>query len=158
MIYVKSESMNLVPNSSVVIDAKLAVYSTVGSPAEIQSQVDSFWQQSQAGVVLYAPFLWVSETTSVIRFLDKNELLKQDDVLNALDILTAVNVRLVPETSLRSKAYEWAERLGQARAYDAFYLALAEDNDLVLWTADARLVNRARQLKIDWVKWVGDVA
>ena len=149
--------MNLVPNSSIVIDANLAVYQVVGSPTEIQSHIEAFWQQSQEGVLLYAPFLWVSETTSVIRFLNKNGLLRQNDALAALDILTALNVRLVSEISLRRKAYEWAERLGQARAYDAFYLALAEDRGLNLWTADVKLANRAQQLKVDWVCWVGDI-
>jgi predicted nucleic acid-binding protein len=52
-------------------------------------------------------------------------------------------------------AYEWAERLGQSKAYEAydgFYLALAQRLDVELWTADTRLESRARQIGITWVR------
>lgn len=66
---------------------------------------------------------------------------------------------VVPATVERHQsALEWAERLGQARTYDAQYLALAEHLGSVFWTADQRLVNRARQLGVEWVRWVGESA
>jgi predicted nucleic acid-binding protein len=50
-------------------------------------------------------------------------------------------------------AYQWAGRLGQARVYDGFYLALSELYELPLWSADRRLVNRAKLSGADWVHW-----
>lgn len=52
-------------------------------------------------------------------------------------------------------AFDWAEKLGQSKAYDSFYLALAETLRAPLWTADRRLANAARQIGISWVHAVG---
>ena len=54
-------------------------------------------------------------------------------------------------------AYAWAERLGQSRAYDAQYLAVAEQEGLELWTADRRLVRNAEQAGVRWVRRIGEV-
>ncbi len=49
-----------------------------------------------------------------------------------------------------------SERLGQARTYEAQYLALAEKLGVEFWTADQRLVNGARRIGMSWVRWVGE--
>ena len=46
----------------------------------------------------------------------------------------------------------WGKRLAQSKAYDSFYLALAERMGEDLWTGDRRLFNRAQQLGVGWVK------
>ncbi len=56
------------------------------------------------------------------------------------------------DQSLCQQALAWAERLGQSKAYDSFYLALAKRLDAGLWTSDRRLFNRTQQLGIDWIK------
>ncbi len=38
------------------------------------------------------------------------------------------------------------------QAYDGFYLAVAERKGAELWTADEKLVNRAKQLNISWIR------
>ena len=75
----------------------------------------------------------------------------------ALDDLLSMDVDLVQmDGSLCRSAFEWALRLRQARAYDGFYLALAEDHGVDLWTADRRLANAARQAGAPWVHWIGE--
>jgi hypothetical protein len=49
-----------------------------------------------------------------------------------------------------------SNRLGQSKAYDAFYLALAERLKAEFWTADQRLANGARQLGANWAHWIGE--
>ncbi len=61
-----------------------------------------------------------------------------------------------PSSSLHQGSLAWAERLGQWRAYDAQYLALAEQTRLAFWTADQRLVNAARGAGANWVHWIGE--
>jgi predicted nucleic acid-binding protein len=56
------------------------------------------------------------------------------------------------DLDLCKHALAWAERLGQSKAYDGFYLAAAERYGAELWTVDGRLLNRARQLGVSWVK------
>ncbi len=41
-------------------------------------------------------------------------------------------------------------------AYDAQYLALAEQTGAEFWTADKRLADRARRRNARWVKWIQD--
>ena len=48
-----------------------------------------------------------------------------------------------------------ASRLNQGAAYDAHYLALAEEFGCELWTADGRFF-RAVSSGVDNVHWLGD--
>ncbi len=63
--------------------------------------------------------------------------------------------RVPLDTSLCLAALTWAERLGQTKAYDAFYLALAEGLSAEFWTADKRLARRARHAGADFVRLLG---
>jgi len=75
----------------------------------------------------------------------------------ALEDIFALQVQILPITeAIGRSAFDWAERLNQARAYDALYLALAESLPAELWTADRRLVDRARQIGVTWVRWIGE--
>jgi len=75
----------------------------------------------------------------------------------SLDELLGMELEVVATTpKLHRRALEWAERLAQSRAYDAQYLALAEQHSAELWTGDKRLVNGAAALGVDWVHWVGE--
>ena len=51
---------------------------------------------------------------------------------------------LPPDPELHQSALHWAERLGQAKSYDAHYLAAAQQQRGELWTGDRRLANGAR--------------
>ncbi len=53
--------------------------------------------------------------------------------------------------SLHARALSWAARLGHTKAYDAQYLAPAEEMRCPLLTADLRLVRAAQALGADWV-------
>ena len=72
--------------------------------------------------------------------------------------ILALNIRcLAPTTHLHERALGWADRLGYSKAYDAHYLALAEQEGIELWTADRRLANGAQQAGAHWVRWIGEV-
>src|SRR3990172_7137280 len=75
-----------------------------------------------------------------------NRAISPEEGQGALEDLFALQVEAIPMSpELCRSALAWAERLGQARAYDAFYLALAEQFRTDLWTADRRLGNAAQQ-------------
>lgn len=69
-----------------------------------------------------------------------------------------VSIGLMDEDEdLSLSALEWAGKLGQSKAYDAFYLALAEKLVVDFWTGDERLANRCRKdLKLKWVHSVSE--
>jgi len=77
--------------------------------------------------------------------------------LTAIGDLMVLEVESTPMTHARcSAAYAWAERLGQSRAYDGFYLALAEELGGTFVTGDRRLANSALQLGLSWVQWLAE--
>ncbi len=70
--------------------------------------------------------------------------------------MLALRVELFPLTPDQARAaVAWAARLGQRRAYDGFYLALAEEVGAELWSADLRLVASVRQAGTPWVQAAG---
>src|SRR5438477_244782 len=68
-----------------------------------------------------------------------------------------IGVETIPmDAPLCQAAFEWAGRLNQVRAYDGFYLALAEQLKAEFWTADKRLANAVQQIGANWVHWIGE--
>ena len=148
--------MPTLPPPQIVIDAGAAVGALLPTLAPVDT-LERFVAWRQAGSAIFAPPLLLAECTSVIRRYVYNRLLTVDEAAVALADLAALDVTVVPDTTARCQvAYDWATQLGQARAYDGFYLALAQDLAAPLYTGDKRLANGARQLGIDWVVWVGE--
>ena len=56
------------------------------------------------------------------------------------------------DLDLCRSALAWAARLEQSKAYDGYYLALAERLCSEFWTGNEHLLNKARQLGVSWVK------
>jgi len=119
----------------VVVDASLVAAIILPLPYSDQvARSIAIWQR--AGQALLAPLLLEYEVAAVLR-----------------DIHC-----LPPTVRLHEQALRWAQRLGHSKTYDAHYLAVAEQEQVDLWTADRRLVNGARQAGVPWVHWIGDLA
>lgn len=145
-------------SSTLVIDANIAVWSVL--PILASAGVDTLtrlegWRQE--GLRLVAPSLWLPECTSAVRSSVYSKLISTDEARRAMSDLFALRIEIMPidEQSCLA-AFDWAARLRQARAYDGFYLALADQLGAEFWTADRRLVNGAKQSGISWVRWIGE--
>lgn len=147
-----------VDSSVLVIDASAAIWALL--PAWAAQGVDitrrfSAWRQ--LGLQLVAPMLWLAECTSAIRGGVYARAISADEGQTALDDLFSLEVEAIALTpELCREALGWAGRLGQSKAYDGFYLALAENLGAEFWTADRRLANGARQLGMLWAHWIGE--
>lgn len=138
-------------SSTIVVDASLAVSAVLPTTAE-GAAVELFSRWHEEGLRLVAPMLWLAECVSAIRRSVYTAAITADDGRVALEDLLALEVEALPMTSQDCHAaLAWAERLGQARAYDGFYLALAEGLSATLWTGDERLANAARRAGTEWV-------
>ncbi len=81
------------------------------------------------------------------------KVLSPESAIKALDYLFALEIQQIPfTTTLYRNIFDWSVRLNHSQAYDAVYLALAEQLQAEFWSADKRLVNRAKQLELAWVK------
>jgi predicted nucleic acid-binding protein len=133
-----------------VVDANIAIQTVL----DISAPLERFWQRlDMEQVTPCAPRLWLSETTSAIRFLVAQKEITSDEAEQALRTIHGLRVEIINEDEeLCLRALELAEKLSQSKAHDAIYLALAEKLVADFWTADERLVNRCRKdLKFSWV-------
>ncbi len=67
------------------------------------------------------------------------------------------NELTAPSSELDRSALHFAERIGQSKAYDAQYLALAARENAAFWTADGRLARAAQATGLAWVHWIGEL-
>ena len=142
-------------NSSVVVDANLAVFSVLKTPhsAEAARVMDHL---AQSGCDPFAPGLWWYEVTSVIHRYRFAGIISDSTAYSALELLTVRLYVQQVDVPVRA-AFDWATRLRQKAAYDGFYLAAAEQLGAELWTADRALVNNARQIGASWIHWMGEL-
>lgn len=146
------------PNSSaIVVDANLAILHVIGGSQA--NRVDQLWVTwVKQGKLICAPQLWLNEVTSVMHKSYKLGLLDEKKALSALDAVLELGVEIhSQDIDLCRQAFQWANRLNQTKAYDAFYIALAQRLEAEFWTADERLANRCQQIGARWVSWVGSL-
>lgn len=140
------------PISSIVVDASFAVVAVTPSAQQLAAQ-DAFVDWARREIQPVAPAHWIAECVSALRRSVFRDLKSGDEGHQAFEDLFGLGVRLLPVDLPRSlAALRWAERLGQSRAYDAFYVALGEELHTEVWTADQRLANAARQAGATWVR------
>ena len=139
-----------------VVDANIAINTAL----DMTDSLERFWKRvDEEQITPCAPRLWLSETTSAIRFLLSQKEITSDEAEEAIRTIHSLRVEIINEDEeLSLRALELAGKLGQSKAFDAFYLALAEKLVGEFWTVEERLLNRCRKdLKISWVHWVGEL-
>jgi predicted nucleic acid-binding protein len=139
-----------------VVDANIAVNTVLN----ISDKLERFWERIDVEQITpCAPRLFLSETTSAIRFYLSQKEITQDEAEKALRTIHRLRVEIVNEDDdLCLRALELAGKLGQSKAYGAIYLALAEKLAADFWTADERLVNRCRkELQLTWVHSLSEI-
>jgi predicted nucleic acid-binding protein len=138
-----------------VVDANLAVNTALN----FSQNLENFWKRVHLEQITpCAPRLWMSETTSAIRAYLAQKQIDVKEAEQALVTIHALRVEIIDEDkALCLRALELAGMLGQSKAYDAFYLAVAEQMKAEFWTADERLNNRCRgDLSLGWVHWINE--
>jgi len=138
----------------VVLDASVAVATALSLPYSPQA---ARLLEHLSGAEIYVPALWEYEVVSTLRksvALGRSTSAEAEGALERMLVLPST--RVAPDPGLHRAALRWADRLGQVVAYDAQYLALAERLGAEFWTADRRLVERARESGLVWVRWVGE--
>jgi predicted nucleic acid-binding protein len=146
--------------TSIIVDANIAIYSVIGAPnEELQIKLVKFWEWTKTEEIeLFAPRLWWSETTSILRTYVFQKLISESDANDAIQILSSLRLAYINEgADLSARALHWARLLNQAKAYDAMYLSVAESLSAEFWTADARLVNRCRDIGLIWVRNLAEI-
>lgn len=139
----------------VVVDASVAVKWLI---EEVHSEealaLGDAW--AEAGVTLAAPHLMPFEVTNALHRRVVSEELSTQRAAELVEFLLDMRIELRGSRGLHVRALELASEFGQRAAYDSHYLALAEELDCGLWTADARYY-RAAASSVDRVRLLGSV-
>jgi predicted nucleic acid-binding protein len=148
-------SSSIVP-PNIVIDANIAVRAIlpIGGKLDVLERLIS-WHRRRSKI--FAPELLIPETVSVIRRGVFDRWITEEEGQVAVEDLYRLGVEIIPsDASICLAALAWAGKLGQSKAYDGFYLAVAERQGAELWTADEKLANRAKQLNKSWIRWIDE--
>ena len=137
-------------SSQICVDASFALKLVLDE--EESEAAEALWTGWSVGdVEIIAPCHLLFEATSVIR----NHVYRRDISAAAgqaaFDALLAQEIKLLHPGRLETRAWELAQKYNRPTAYDAYYLALAEDVGCELWTADGRL-HKAVHNALPWVK------
>jgi predicted nucleic acid-binding protein len=132
-------------NSRVCLDANFLVKLAVDEEQSDVARglwgrwVDDDMQACAPGLIWY-------EVTSTLRKRLHRATMNVTETRHALDTLLDLPVLIFETPDLNRAALAIATDLGQPVAYDAYYLAVAEELDCPLWTADERFYNAAKAL------------
>jgi predicted nucleic acid-binding protein len=121
-----------------------------------QPVAEALWERwSVKKATILAPSLLRYEATnSVHRAVDRKEIteLRADEILRSINLLP---IRYVEDEALHLDALRIAQLLNMPAAYDAHYLALAQREQVDLYTLDKKLVNLVGR-RLNFVRYVLD--
>ncbi|MXW35736.1 MAG: type II toxin-antitoxin system VapC family toxin [Chloroflexi bacterium] len=140
----------------VVIDASVAVKWLVRESDSYEAlELVTSW--AAGGVTLVAPYLMPAEVSNALHKRVVSEELSVAAASHQVELLLASGVQLIETPSLHVRALAIASEFNQRAAYDAHYLALAEELDCDFWTADARFYRAAAPV-VDRIRLLGATA
>ena len=121
----------------VVVDASLAIKWLIEEEdSPLAQSILRIWERQNLRIV--APFFMPFEVANVVYRHVMTGSLTLERAKFLITNLLVDRIELRHEWHLHSRAIELATQLNQGAAYDSHYLALAEQLDCELWTADAK--------------------
>ena len=137
------------------IDASTAAQWQLSEEPEAERARQMLRDYAAAKVTFVAPTIWHYEVANIVNKAVGTRRLTEEEGSMAFQALQALDIEFV-DFPTPAEAYRLA-RMYRRSVYDSLYLAVAQNNQLDLWTGDRRLYNAVRQ-SLPFVRWIGDYA
>ncbi|MBP0030420.1 type II toxin-antitoxin system VapC family toxin [Roseofilum sp. Guam] len=109
------------------------------------------WQAADKQII--APTLFYYEITNAMYRMGRAGQLQEDEVQTALEDVFNLRISIKSDLQLHFQAVALAKQFDLPAAYDAHYLALAQDYEARFYTGDKRLFNQVHG-KFSDIVWV----
>jgi len=117
----------------------------------VAERLDEQWRRwLEEGIEFVAPPFFSVETTSVLRNKVSSKAISAERGEITFQILQRLQVRIIDPPELQQTAWEIARAFNRPEAYDAQYLALAQQLRCEFWTSDRQLFSAVSQ-HLPWV-------
>jgi len=103
---------------------------------------------------ILAPSLLEYEVINGLVIAQKRGRIEEEKILEAVDGFISLEIKLKNLSLFYPKVLEYS-RVYNRSAYDASYLALANEEGIIFITADGDLYDTVKK-DLKWVKWLGD--
>ncbi len=138
----------------VCVDASFVLRLLLGGPGS--GRAENLWEQwGRDEVSAMAPGLIYFEITNALHRLSVSSSLGVEEADQFLGLALELSIDIVSESFLHRGALLIARKCGLKSTYDAHYLALAQELDADLWTADRRLANAVKE-RHPLIRFLGD--
>lgn len=104
---------------------------------------------------ILAPSLLEYELINGLIIAQKRGRVEEEKILEAVDGFISLEIKLKNLSLFYPKVLEYS-RVYNRSAYDASYLALADEEGIILITADGELYDAVKK-DLKWVRWLGDI-
>jgi len=141
-------------SSIVCVDASFVLRLLLGGPGS--ERAENLWEQWEHDEFRsMAPGLIYFQITNALHRLSVASTISVEEAEQFLGLALELDIDIVSEPFLHRSALSIARKCNLKSTYDAHYLALAQDLDADLWTADRRLVNTVAKT-FPWIRFLGD--
>ena len=138
----------------VCVDASFVLRLLLGGPGS--GRAEKLWEQwGRDEVSAMAPGLIYFEITNALHRLSVSSAISVEEADQFLGLALELSIDIISEPFLHRGALLIARKYSLKSTYDAHYLALAQELDADLWTADRRLVNTVTE-RFPLIRLLGD--
>lgn len=137
----------------IVIDASVVLKWYLSDEEHGDLALDILEAHASDRLSLHAPALLEFEVANGLAIAKRRARVGDDAALKAMDGFAGLGIGIYPLSPLFPKVLVYCDRYNIS-AYDAAYVALADDLKTNVITADKRLFNSTR--KLSFVKWIGE--
>lgn len=139
----------------IVIDASVALKWYLSDEEDGPQAIHLLTHYVSNELDILAPSLLEYEVINGLLIAQRKGRVKEEKVNTAMDGFMHLEIKLIGLSLIYTKLLRYC-RMYNRSVYDASYLAVADENEIPLITADEGLYNAVKK-DLKWVKWLGDI-